>query len=172
MSGQLMPGVGTDLVEVSQMRSALTRRPGLRERLFTDAEWEYAHRHRDPMPHLAARFAAKEAVMKSLGRGIGAMGFNEIEVRNLDGGAPVVEVVGRAAAVAREAGVDRFQISLTHTPTMAHAVVLAVPTDIGSSSEHAASRDPAGSARSPSVGRSSDASSGPAKSNVSGGSTP
>lgn len=126
VSGHIVSGLGTDVVEVSEMRSALARRPGLRERLFTEAEWDYAQRHRDPIPHLAARFAAKEAVMKSLGRGIGAMGFNEIEVRHLDGGAPVVTLTGRAAAVALEAGVDRFEISLTHTRTIAQATVLAV----------------------------------------------
>lgn len=126
MGSDVTSGLGTDLVEVSEIRAALGRRPGLRHRLFTDAEWDYAHRHRDPMPHLAARFAAKEAVMKSLGRGIGSMGFNEIEVRHRDGGAPAVSLAGRAADAARDAGVDRFEISLTHTRTMAQATVLAV----------------------------------------------
>lgn len=122
-----MIGLGTDLVEVDEIRAALGRRPGLRTRLFTDAEWEYAHRHRDPMPHLAARFAAKEAVMKSLGRGIGAMSFNEIEVRHRSGGAPVIALDGRAATVAADAGVGRFEVSLTHTDTMAQATVMALP---------------------------------------------
>lgn len=124
-----MLGLGTDLVEVSEIRTALGRRPGLRDRLFTAAEWDHAHRHRDPMPHLAARFAAKEAVMKSLGRGIGAMGFNEIEITNRDSGAPVVSLDGRAAAVALEAGVVRFEVSLTHTATMAQATVIAVSAE-------------------------------------------
>ena len=48
-------GLGTDLAEVDALRRALGRRPGLRHRLFTDAEWDYAARHRDPMPHLAGR---------------------------------------------------------------------------------------------------------------------
>lgn len=121
-------GLGTDLVEVADLRAALGRRPGLRERLFTATEWDYAHLHRDPMPHLAARFAAKEAVMKSLGRGIGAMGFSEIEVTNRDSGAPMVSLDGRAAAVAREAGAVRFEVSLSHTATMAQATVMALST--------------------------------------------
>lgn len=125
-SASTATGLGTDLVDVAEIRAALGRRPGLRTRLFTESEWDYAHRHRDPMPHLAARLAAKEAVMKSLGRGIGAMSFNEIEVGHRDGGAPVVTLVGRAAAVARELGIDRFEVSLTHTRTMAQATVVAL----------------------------------------------
>ena len=81
-------GVGTDLVDVDRVRRALERRPGLRTRLFTESEWAYATRHRDPHPHLAARFAAKEAVMKALGRGMSSMGFAEIEVVRDDSGAP------------------------------------------------------------------------------------
>ena len=119
-------GIGTDLVEVNQIRVALERRPGLRERLFTESEWEYAVRHRDPMPHLAARFAAKEAVMKSLGVGIGAVSFTDIEVVRDPGGKPSVELAGRAARLAEDAGVTRFELSLTHTPSMAHAMVAAI----------------------------------------------
>lgn len=119
-------GVGSDLVEVEQMRVALDRRPGLRERLFTAAEWDYAQRHRDPMPHLAARFAAKEAVMKSLGVGLGAVSFTDIEVVRADSGKPSVALAGRAATLAAAAGVSRFELSLTHTASMAHALVAAL----------------------------------------------
>ena len=121
-----MLGIGTDLVEVNQIRVALERQPGLRERLFTESEWAYAVRHRDPMPHLAARFAAKEAVMKALGVGIGAVSFTDIEVVRDIGGKPSVELAGRAARLAEDAGVTRFELSLTHTPSMAHAMVAAI----------------------------------------------
>ena len=119
-------GVGTDLVEVDRVRDALGRQPGLRERLFTVREWDYAHRHRDPMPHLAARFAAKEAVMKALGRGIDAMSFHEIAVERDDDGRPSVLLSGRAAEVAESAGVQAWAVSLTHTARLAQAVALAV----------------------------------------------
>jgi len=118
-------GVGTDLVEVERLRAALARRPGLRERLFTADEWAYADRHRDPLTHLAARFAAKESVMKALGRGMDTMSFAEIEVVHDVHGAPSVRLHGRAAAAAAEAGVDSWLLSLTHTSSLAQAVAVA-----------------------------------------------
>lgn len=119
-------GLGTDLTEVDALRRALRRRPGLRTRLFTDDEWDYAARHRDPLPHLAGRFAAKEAVMKCLGAGMDRVAFTDIEVRHLDSGAPTVVLSGRAATRAHERGVERWWLSLTHTTTLAQAVALAV----------------------------------------------
>lgn len=124
-------GVGTDLVDVDRVRRALERQPGLRTRLFTDDEWEYSSRHRDPHPHLAARFAAKEAVMKALGRGMSSMGFAEIEVVRDEHGVPAVRLVGAAADVADRAGVARWHLSLTHTDALAQAVAVAVGTPAG-----------------------------------------
>lgn len=120
-------GVGTDLVDVDRVRAALDRQAGLRDRLFTPAEWEYAARHRDPLPHLAARFAAKESVMKALGRGMEHMSFHEIEVvRDDETGAPAVRLHGRAAEVAERAGAQSWRLSLTHTSTLAQAVAIAL----------------------------------------------
>lgn len=120
-----MLGVGTDLVEVARVRAALGRQPGLRERLFTEEEWAYAQRHRDPMPHLAARFAAKEAVMKALGVGLGAFDFHDVEVRREPSGRPSLHLRGRAAALAATAGVDGWHISLSHSDLVATAVAAA-----------------------------------------------
>ncbi len=119
-------GLGTDLVDVERLRRALGRRPGLRTRLFTVDEWDYAARHRDPHPHLAARFAAKEAVMKALGRGMSSMGFAEIEVRRSPSGVPSVRLSGSAASIARASGVTGWHLSLTHTDLLAQAVAIAV----------------------------------------------
>jgi len=119
-------GVGTDLVDVERLRRALERHPGLRERLFTASEWDYAARHRDPHPHLAARFAAKEAVMKALGHGMSSMGFAEIEVVRAESGAPAISLDAAAAAVAAAAGVSQWHLSLTHTDALAQAVAVAV----------------------------------------------
>jgi holo-[acyl-carrier protein] synthase len=121
-------GLGTDLVEVERMRGALARQPGLRTRLFTVDEWDYAARHRDPHPHLAARFAAKEAVMKALGRGMSSMGFAEIEVVRTSDGVPSVQLSGSAASIAMESGVTGWHLSLTHTDLMAQAVAIAIGT--------------------------------------------
>ena len=123
-------GVGTDLVDVDRMRAALDRQAALRERLFTPAEWEYAARHRDPLPHLAARFAAKESIMKALGHGMEHMSFHEIEVvRDEQTGAPAVRLHGRAAQVAARAGVGAWRLSLTHTSSLAQAVAIALPEE-------------------------------------------
>jgi holo-[acyl-carrier protein] synthase len=118
-------GIGTDLVDVDRLRTALGRTPGLADRLFTSAEQDAVAGRRDPAPGLAARFAAKEAVMKALGSGLADVGFTDIEVRTGDDGAPSLELHGRAAARAAALGVRRWHLSLTHTGGLAQAVALA-----------------------------------------------
>ncbi len=125
VGGHLL-GVGTDLVDVGRLRAALDRRAGLRTRLFTEQEWDFAASHHDPLPHLAARFAAKESVMKALGRGMDSMGFAEIEVLRSPTGVPSVGLSGRAEQVAAERGVGGWLLSLTHTAELAQAVAIAV----------------------------------------------
>jgi holo-[acyl-carrier protein] synthase len=118
-------GIGVDAVDVDRFRTILARRPALAGRLFTDAERAYAASGRDPGPRLAVRFAAKEAVLKALGVGIGATGFHEVEVVRGDDGAPRLALVGRAAALATERGVRWWHLSLTHTDLVAVASVIA-----------------------------------------------
>jgi holo-[acyl-carrier protein] synthase len=112
--------VGIDLLEVERLERALERRPRLAERLFTDAEREYAAARARPGQHLAARFCAKEAVAKALG--LEAWSFREVEV--LGGGRPVVRLSGAAAERADELGV-RIDVSLTHSRRDAAAVAIA-----------------------------------------------
>ena len=120
-------GIGTDLVEIDRFRLAMQRRKRLPERLFSDDERAYAFRHHDPAPRLAARFGAKEAVMKALGAGLGSFAFREVEVvRDDDSGAPSLALHGAAAALAEERGVTAWHVSLTHTDVTAMAVVLAL----------------------------------------------
>jgi holo-[acyl-carrier protein] synthase len=118
-------GVGTDLVEIERFRLAVQRRARLPERLFSDDERAYALRHRDPVPRLAARFAAKEAVMKALGVGLGAFKLRDVEVVRRRGGAPMVGLHGKAAVLADERGVTSWHLSLTHSESMAMAVAIA-----------------------------------------------
>ena len=73
-------GVGVDAVDVERFRRVLARTPSMRERLFTAAELAYVEPRIDPVPSLAARFAAREAVMKALGLGLGAFGFHDVSV--------------------------------------------------------------------------------------------
>ncbi|HEY1734074.1 MAG TPA: holo-ACP synthase [Acidimicrobiales bacterium] len=137
-------GLGIDSVDIPRFATMLARRPGLRPRLFTAAERAYAATMINPVPTLAGRFAVKEAVMKSLGVGLGAFDWGDIEVQRAPGGRPVLTVQGRAAALATQAGVDVWQLSITHTATVASAVVAAL----------GASRGPAGGPPSVAVGPS------------------
>ncbi len=119
-------GVGTDLVEVERFRQAITRTASLADRLFSDDERAYADDQHDPAKSLAARFAAKEAVMKALRVGLGDVDFRDIEVVRQDGGAPVLAVHGRAEQLANARGVTDWLVSLSHTDSVAMAVVVAV----------------------------------------------
>jgi holo-[acyl-carrier protein] synthase len=119
-------GLGTDLVEVERFRLALERRTRLGDRLFSDAERAYASQQHDPAKPLAARFAAKEAVMKALGVGLGSFELRDVEVvRDEDAGTPSLVLRGQAEVLARERGVTGWLLSLTHTDSTAMAVVIA-----------------------------------------------
>jgi holo-[acyl-carrier protein] synthase len=124
-SGGAVRGVGIDAVDVLRLRRALERRPRLAERVFTDAERAYAATAADPGPRLAARFAAKEAVAKALGVGIGAVAWRQVEVVRDGRGAPSLALAGEAAALSARRGVTRWHLSLTHTDTLAVASVVA-----------------------------------------------
>lgn len=128
MSGagrELVIGVGIDAVDVERFRRSLERTPTLRERLFTTAELAYVRPKADPVPSLAVRFAAREAVMKAMGVGLGAFGFHDVWVDRAESGAPSLVVTGSAAALAAERGITTFHLSLTHTSSSAIAFVVA-----------------------------------------------
>jgi holo-[acyl-carrier protein] synthase len=116
-----------DLVDIPRFAAVLARRPSIYERLFTAGELAYARSLADPVPSLAARFAAKEAVMKAMGVGLGAFAFVDVEVQRRPSGEPSLVLSGRAAALADERAVRHWLVSLTHTATAAAAVVLALP---------------------------------------------
>jgi holo-[acyl-carrier protein] synthase len=109
-------GIGIDAVDLERFGALLGRRPNLAGRLFTD----------DPVPRLATRFAAKEAVLKALGVGLGAFRFHEVEVVREGLDAPFLVLHGSAAVRAGRAGVSGWHLSLTHTDLVAVAVVVAV----------------------------------------------
>ena len=120
-----MIGVGVDLVDIERFRRSLERTPSMRYRLFTERELDDLAARADPVPGLAARFAAREAEMKSLGVGLGAFGFHEVWVRRHPSGRPDLVVGGRAAHLASRAGVSRWHLSLTHDEKSAVAYVVA-----------------------------------------------
>lgn len=110
-------GIGTDIVDVERIRSAL-RRHGDRfvSRAFTRAESAYCEARSDPAIHFAGRFAAKEAVLKALGTGwSGGVGWRDVEVLP-DGGPVRVRLSGRALEVARALGArEPVRLSISHT---------------------------------------------------------
>ncbi len=112
----MAPAVGIDLIEIDRLERALERRPRLADRLFTERELAYARARARPGRHLAARFAAKEAVIKALGQGVP---LREIEV--IAGEPPRVQLHGRAAEVA---GDREIAISLTHSRDSAAAIAI------------------------------------------------
>ena len=118
-------GLGVDLVEIDRVRSLLDRNSeAFRRRCFTEHEWEYASRFRDPSARLAARFAGKEAVMKSLGTGWRHLRWVDIEITG--GGRPRVVLTGRAAERAEMLGVTDVLVTITHTRDQAVVMANAV----------------------------------------------
>lgn len=119
-------GIGIDAVDVGRFRDLLVRRPHLRDRLFTQDELASLADRQDDAASLAARFAVREAAMKALGVGLGAFDFHDVSVERIESGAPRLVVTGRAEVLARSQGVDGWHVSITHTDTVAMAVVAAL----------------------------------------------
>jgi holo-[acyl-carrier protein] synthase len=119
-------GIGQDLLELSRVRTALERH-GERflKRCFTANELEYCLRFKDPVPELAARFAAKEAASKALGTGIAqGVAWREIEVLRKPWSAPTLHLHGQAAARAEALNVGVAHVTLTHAMQICSAVVI------------------------------------------------
>ncbi|MFZ0492021.1 MAG: holo-ACP synthase [Acidimicrobiia bacterium] len=106
-------GLGIDLAEIDRVQRLLDKYPRFAERCFTDHERAYASRYASPAGRYAARFAGKEAVMKSLGVGWRHVSWKDIEITG--GGQPRVNLSGRALARARQIGVTEVLVTITHT---------------------------------------------------------
>jgi len=118
-------GIGIDLVEIERFRTTLDRTPGIRERTFTEGERAYADARHDPTERYAVRWAAKEAVMKAMGVGLGEVNMVDIEVIRAESGQPQVALHDTAAAKAGELGITSWLLTLTHTESLAQAIAVA-----------------------------------------------
>ena len=108
-------GVGTDLVHVPRLEQALARHPDFARRVYTPGEIAYCEQHREPAPRYAARFAAKEAVLKALGTGLArGMRWQDVEIVAGPAREPRVVLHGAVAETARRQGVRAVQVSLSH----------------------------------------------------------
>ena len=125
MTGSVL-GLGVDVVDIARFRAVLDRRPAMAQRLFSAEELAYAATLANPAPTLAGRFGAKEAVMKALGVGIGAVDWTDVAVIRHAGGRPEMRVRGRAADLAARRGVASWEVSISHTDTLASVTVLAL----------------------------------------------
>jgi holo-[acyl-carrier protein] synthase len=119
-------GLGIDVIDVARIRASCERfGDRFLRRVLRDAEVEYCQRLADPAPSVAARFAAKEAVSKAFGTGIGAeLGWHDIEVVRLPSGQPTVQLHGLGLELLNKRGGQRIHLSLTHTREYAAAVAI------------------------------------------------
>jgi holo-[acyl-carrier protein] synthase len=113
--------VGVDIIEIDRIRRAISRsQDSFLNRIYTPAELVYTRN----VSSLAARFAAKEAVMKALGTGTRGVGWKDIEILTNADGAPLVRLYGRALQKSTELGLTGFQVSLSHSRKYAIAFVI------------------------------------------------
>ncbi|MDR1204851.1 MAG: holo-ACP synthase [Peptococcaceae bacterium] len=116
--------VGTDIIEIERVRRAAARRPAFWNRVLTPEEERYCRSKGDGAASLAGRFAAKEAVMKALGVGLGDISFRDIEIMNDAAGAPFLCLTAKTADKMESAGLDRIVLSISHSRDYAVAVAI------------------------------------------------
>ena len=129
VGSQSLAGVGVDIVEIERMERAIARTPRILQRVFSDSERSYAKSKARPAVHYALFFAAKEAVLKTLGTGFTGMKFTDVEVDHDRFGKPLVLLHGHAQDVAREQGVVEVQLSLSYTHQVGVASAVAIKAE-------------------------------------------
>ncbi|HEV3409563.1 MAG TPA: holo-ACP synthase [Chthoniobacterales bacterium] len=119
-------GVGIDIIETARIEHSLERfGDRFKHRVFTDDEIAYCESMKFPARHFAARFAAKEAVSKAFGTGIGGtMGWRDIEVHRQESGQPFIVLQGSAKQHADTRGISSISVSLSHADAYSAAVIV------------------------------------------------
>ena len=119
-------GIGTDLVEVHRIRDSIDRfGDRFISRIYTDREQVYCRSKANAAERFAARFAAKEAGMKAIGTGWRrGVTWRDFEVANESSGRPILKLYGAAEKIAKDLGVGRISLSLTHTGQEGFAIVI------------------------------------------------
>ena len=119
-------GIGIDLVDCARIENSIERfGDRFLQRVFTEGEIAYSQSMKFPARHLAARFAAKEALSKAFGTGIGkSMGWRDLDVQKKESGEPFVVLRGGAKQMAKERGVEKVWISLSHTEASGMATII------------------------------------------------
>lgn len=121
---------GVDIVELTKFKRVFMKNKNFAADLFTKKERCYCLSRENPYIHFAGRFAAKEALLKALGRGMSGQGidhiFQEIEVINHSSGKPMLSVWGWAAKISRKKKINQFTVSISHSSDYAIATVILV----------------------------------------------
>ncbi len=119
-------GHGIDIIECERIKEVWDRHGDrFLRRVFTPREIEYCLAKKNPLPHLAGRFAAKEAVLKVLGTGWrGSIAWTDVEVTRAPSGQPSILLTGHSACIAGQMGIQTIQVSITHTRVYAAASAL------------------------------------------------
>ena len=113
--------IGVDIVEIGRLEKAITRHgEDFLKRIYTDSELKL---YRKKLPSLAARFAAKEAVVKALGKPAKAISLKEIEILSDPGGQPLVNLYGRTQQQAKKMGLVNLAVTISHSKEYAVAFV-------------------------------------------------
>jgi holo-[acyl-carrier protein] synthase len=123
---RMIRGIGIDTIELSRIERVYNTYPGrFIDRVYSEGEKAYVFRFEDPIPRLAARFAAKEACMKALGTGWnGGVRWRDIEVINDKSGRPGLRLLGKARALFEDLSATRIHLTITHSREYATAVVI------------------------------------------------
>ena len=117
-------GLGVDLADIDRVEDVLEKYPRFAERCFTSHEQQYASKFAKPSRRYAARFAGKEAVMKSLGTGWRRLRWTDVEITG--GGKPTVRLYNDAAKRAEMMGITEILVTITHTDDTALVMAVAV----------------------------------------------
>ncbi|HEY4695295.1 MAG TPA: holo-ACP synthase [Candidatus Hydromicrobium sp.] len=121
-------GVGTDIIEVKRIKSAIQNNSGFLRRVYTESEIDYCDKkNKGRYQSFAARFAAKEAVAKSLAEGVSRnISLNEIELANMDTGAPFIKLYGKTREFSKQFRIKEIKISVSATHNFAVAYAVAI----------------------------------------------
>lgn len=121
-------GVGTDIIEVDRISAAIKNNDSFKKRVYTEREVEYCeNKERGRFPSYAARFAAKEAVAKSLSEGVGKnVSLSEIELVNTENGAPYITLYGHTLEYSKRLDIKEIKISVSATENFAVAYAISL----------------------------------------------
>ena len=118
-------GTGIDIIEVERIAKVMERDLGFRDKIYTEGEIAYCEPKKNKYQHYAARFSAKEALMKAIGTGWRfGIRFADIDVYHDDLGQPHVRLTGKAKELAEQEGFSKIHVSLSHVKQLATAIVI------------------------------------------------